>query len=192
MKKIMKNRSHLTMKNRTTLLSATVVAWLVSHIAFPMMALAQDTQSIRQQDFEDSTQWVELPTGCKWVQKGGVSDSACLVIEREKMSEFGTLGIIKLIKPEPGTYRVSADMKVEVFGDGVAAGCVYIDLYQESKYVEIQPNGFSSGPTGGAWVNLKAEVVIPEGITNGWVGAIIPRGSTGKVSVDNLVFQKVK
>ena len=126
----------------------------------------------------------DIVTKQQVTKKGNIKDM--------KMSDFGTLGIIKLIKPEPGTYRVSADMKVEVFGDGVAAGCVYIDLYQESKYVEIQPNGFSSGPTGGAWVNLKAEVVIPEGITNGWVGAIIPKGSTGKVSVDNLVFQKVK
>jgi hypothetical protein len=186
----MKNRIHLTMK--TNLLSATVAALLVSLIAFSMMARAQDTPSIRQQDFEDSTQWVHLPTGYNWVEKGGVSDSACIVIERENKSDYGTLGFIKLINPEPGTYRVSADMKVEEFGDGGASGCVYIDLYQESEYVSIKPNSFSSGPTGGAWVKVEGEVVIPEGITHGWVGAIIPEGSTGKVSVDNLVFQKVQ
>lgn len=180
------------MKNRTNLLSATVAVLIVSHIAFPMMARAQDAPSARKQDFEDSARWVDLPPGYKWLEKGGVSEGACIVIERENKSDYGTLGIIKLINPEPGTYRMSADMKVEEFGDGGAVGCVYIDLYQESKYVSIQPKGFSSGPTGGTWVKVEGEVVIPEGVTVGWVGAIIPKGSTGKVSVDNLVFQKVK
>jgi hypothetical protein len=177
---------------KTNLLSATVAALLVSHIAFSMMARAQDAPSTRQQDFEDSTKWVNLPTGYNWVEKGGADDSACIVIERENESDYETLGFLKLINPEPGTYRVSADMKVEEFGDGGASGCVYIDLYQESEYVSIKPNGFSSGPTGGAWEKVEGDVVIPEGITLGWVGAIIPKGSTGRVSVDTLVFQKVK
>jgi hypothetical protein len=180
------------MKNRTNLLTSTVAVLLVSHMAFSMMARAQDAPSTRQQDFEDSAKWGHLPTGYNWVEKGGVSDSACIVIERENKSDYETLGIIKLINPEPGTYRVSADMKVEEFGDGGAAGCVYIDLYQESEYVSIKPNSFSSGPTGGALVKVEGEVVIPEGVTLGWVGAIIPKGSTGKVSIDNLVFQKVQ
>ena len=177
---------------KTNLLSATVAALLVSHIAFSMMARAQDAPSNRQQDFEGSTKWVNLPTGYNWAEKGGPDDSACLFIEREDKSTYETLGILKLKNPEPGTYRVSADMKVEEFGDGKALGCVYFDLYQESEFVSIKPNSFSSGPTGGAWVKVEGEVVIPEGITHGWVGATIPKGSTGKVSIDNLVLEKVQ
>jgi hypothetical protein len=44
----------------------------------------------------------------------------------------------------------------------------------------------------GAWVKVEGEVVVPEGITDGWVGATITKGYTGKVSIDNLVFEKVE
>ena len=53
---------------KTNLLSATVTVLLVSHIAFSMMARAQDGPSNRQQDFEGSTKWVNLPTGYNWVE----------------------------------------------------------------------------------------------------------------------------
>lgn len=180
------------MKIKTNLRSGSVTVLLVSLIAFSMMARAQDALPALKQDFEDSARWVDLPTGYKWLEKGGVSEGASIVIERENKSSYGTFGILKLTNPEPGTYRVSADMKVEELGDGGAAGMIYIDLYQESQYVPIKPNSFSSGPTAGAWVKVEGEVVIPAGITQGWVGATIPKGSTGKVSIDNVVFQKVK
>jgi hypothetical protein len=180
------------MKIKTTLLSASVTVLLVSHIAFSTMAQAQDALTAIQRDFEDSAKWNKLPNGYNWVETGGVSDSACIVIQRENTHDYGTLGIIRLKNPEPGTYLLSADMKVEEFGDGKASGSIYIDLNQDGKYVAIKPNGISSGPTGGAWVKVEGQVSVPDGITEGWIGAIIPKGQTGKVSIDNLMFKKVE
>ncbi len=186
---------HLPIRTRTNLISATVTALLGSQMAFAIIARAEDPASTRQQDFEVSAQWVNLPPdhgSYHWVEKGGLDDSACLVIERENKSDYETLGIMNLTNPEPGTYKVSADMKVEEFGEGPAEGAVYIDLYQEGEYVVIKPNSFTSGPTGGAWVKVGGEVVIPEGVTKGFVGATIPKGLSGRVAIDNLVFQKVQ
>jgi hypothetical protein len=190
----MKNM-HLATRIRTNLLSATLTALIGSQIAFAIMARAEDPASTHREDFEVSTQWVNLSPehgSYHWLEKGGVDDSACLVIERENKSDYETLGILKLINPEPGTYRLSVDMKVEEFGEGPFAGAVFIDLYKGDEYVAINPNSYSRAPTGGAWVTINEEVVIPEGITNGWVGAVIPKGWTGKVFFDNLVFQKIK
>jgi hypothetical protein len=190
----MKNM-HLATRTRTNLLSATLTALIGFQIAFAIMARAEDPASTFKQDFEVSTQWVNLSPdhgSYHWLEKGGVDDSACLVIERENKSDYETLGIVNLTNPEPGTYKVSADMKVEESGEGPVEGTVYIDLYRESEYVAIKPNSFTSGPTGGAWVNVEGEVVIPEGVTKGFVGATIPKGLSGRVSIDNLVFQKVK
>jgi hypothetical protein len=185
------------MKIRPHLLSATVAALIVSPIAFARVARAQDAPSNPQQNFENPTQFGGLHQTAQhssyhWVENGGMDDSACLVIEREDKDNYQTCGIINLKNPEPGTYRVSADMKVEEFGQGSAEGFVYIDLYNGDEHVPLNPPGISSGPTGGAWVKVEGEVVVPEGITDGWVGATITKGYTGKVSIDNLVFEKVE
>ena len=174
-----KTENHPTMKIKTKLYSATVAVLFVSHMTLSMTAHAQDDSSTQQVDFErldeGKSRWKNLPISYSWLEAEGASGSACLFIEREDKSTYETLGILKLSNPQPGSYILSADMKVEEFGDGKAKGSIYLDLYQEGQYVSIKPSGISSGPTGGAWVKVEGKVNIPEGVTNGWIGAIIPK-----------------
>jgi hypothetical protein len=147
---------------------------------------------IAKVDF-DNKEWVNyVPAGYSWVENGGVDSTAGIVIERKSKADYNTFGIKTLNAIEPGKYKLSAYVKVEEFGDGKPYGVVCLDLYNKAGYVTLKKNGIGSGSTGGAWLKIEGEIDIPAGVANGGIVIIIPKGSTGRVSFDNVVLEKLQ